>query len=63
MKTTNLFIIINDETLNTVKGAGGKTAKFKTEADADKAVSGKLESWSVFNMHFIHKFINHKVIS
>ena len=61
MKTTDLFIIINDETLETVKRLGGKTAKFETEADAYSVTSVTLESWSVVRIAFSHRFIGHTV--
>ena len=58
LKTTNLFILINDETLETMK-EDEKTMKFETESDADKYASSKIESWSTCHIHFLHKFINH----
>ena len=61
MKTTDLFIVINDETLNTMKGADGKTAKFKTEKEADDVAATKLESWSIARIAFTHRFIGHTV--
>lgn len=61
MKTTDLFIVINDDTLNTMKGKDGKTAKFKTDLDADNEAAGKLESWSVVRINFVHRFISHTV--
>jgi hypothetical protein len=60
MKTTNLFIVINEESLNTMKGKGGKTAKFKTEKDADEAASGRLNLWTVVKIHFKHEFKAHE---
>ena len=43
MKDTNIFIVINDRTLNTMKGFGGRTAKFKTKEQADDKAATKLE--------------------
>ena len=61
MKTTKLFIVLNEETLNTMKGKGGKTAKFKTEKEADEAASEKLMMWTTVSVHFNHKWLNHTV--
>jgi len=56
---TELYIVINEETLNTLKGKGGKTAKFTTREQADSFASERLEMWSVSKIHFKHKWINH----
>ena len=56
---TELYIVINEETLNTLKGKGGKTAKFTTREQADSFASERLEMWSVSKIHFKHKWITH----
>lgn len=56
---TELYIVINEETLNTLKGKGGKTAKFTTREQADSFASERLEMWSVSKIHFKHKWIDH----
>lgn len=61
LETTNLWIVINEETLNTMKGKGGKTAKFKTEEEANMAAGEKLNMWVTVKIHFIHKFLQHSV--
>ena len=61
MKTTKLFVVLNEETLNTMKGFGGKTAKFATEEQADRVASESLYFWTVVEVHFIHKWIQHTV--
>lgn len=61
METTKLFIVLNEENLNTMKGKGGKTAKFATEAEANMVAAGKLNIWCVVKIHFNHKWLNHKV--
>ena len=61
MKTTRLFVVLNEETLNTMKGKGGKTAKFKTRKEANEAASEKLALWSTVSVFFNHEFINHTV--
>ena len=61
MKETNLFIVLNEDTLNTLKGKGNKTAKFETEEEANMFAGGKLEAWTVVKVHFKHRFINHEV--
>jgi hypothetical protein len=63
MRTTNLYVIINDETLQTVWGVNSEghsaVAKFHSEGEADTFASTFLESWSVVHIHFIHKHIHH----
>ena len=59
MKTTKLFIVINEETLLTAKGKGNKTAKFETEEQANDWASQRLEVWRVFKVHFKHEHIQH----
>ena len=61
MKTTELFIVIDEATLLTAKGKQNKTAKFRTEKEADEWASQRLEMWSVFKVHFNHKFIEHTI--
>tara|TARA_B110000285_G_scaffold211616_1_gene254453 strand:- start:322 stop:510 length:189 start_codon:yes stop_codon:yes gene_type:complete len=61
MKTTKLFVVLDEETLNTMKGFGGKTAKFETEEEADKVASESLGVWTVVKVHFTHGFIHHTV--
>ncbi len=61
MKFTNLFIVLNEETLNTMKGKGGKTAKFYTEEEANVKANAKLNMWSVIQIQFHHEFLNHTV--
>jgi len=60
-KETKLFVVLNEETLNTMKGKGGKTAKFNTEEEANTEAGGKLNMWVVVKVHFNHKWIQHKV--
>lgn len=64
MKHTNLFIVINLRTLNTVKIAGGKTAKFRSKEQAEdeankRYLKGQLEIWSVVPVKFNHDYIQH----
>ena len=61
MKTTKLFVVLNEETLNTMKGKGGKTAKFETEQEANNAAAKKLNMWCVVKVHFNHEWLNHTV--
>jgi hypothetical protein len=56
---TDLFIVLNEETLNTLKGKGNKTAKFATAMEADDFASTKLNLWCVVKVCFNHPFINH----
>ena len=62
MKTTKLFVVLNEETLNTMKGKDGKTAKFATQEGADMAAACRLLSmWTVVEVHFTHRFLHHTV--
>lgn len=60
MKYTDLFIVINERTLNTMKGFGGKTAKFKTMEQAIEVAQKKLDIFSIHPVTFQHEFIQHK---
>jgi hypothetical protein len=60
-KNTNIWIVLNEETLNTMKGKHGKTAKFKTEKEANQKAASKLEMWVCVNVHFNHRWINHTI--
>ena len=59
LNITNLWVILNEETLNTMKGKGGKTAKFTTRAEANEKASKKLNIWIAVNVHFKHKSTKH----
>jgi hypothetical protein len=63
MRTTNLYIIINDETLQTVirknKEGRNEIATFHSEGEADTFASSRLDSWSVCHINFNHRFIHH----
>jgi len=61
MKTTKLFVVLNQETLNTMKGKGGKTARFETEQEANRVASEKLNMWCVVKVHFNHEWLQHTV--
>lgn len=60
-ENTNIWIVINEHTLNTMKGKHGRTAKFLTEAEANEKAASKLELWACININFNHKWINHKI--
>jgi hypothetical protein len=62
MKTQEqLFVVLNEETLNTMKGQGNKTAKFNTYEEANMAAAEKLNMWCVVEVYFNHKFLQHTV--
>tara|TARA_R110000796_G_scaffold110458_1_gene221982 strand:- start:1330 stop:1518 length:189 start_codon:yes stop_codon:yes gene_type:complete len=61
MKETNLFIVLDEDSLNTLKGKDNKTKKFQTEEEANMFAGGRLEVWTVVKVHFQHRFINHEV--
>lgn len=61
MRETNLFIVLDEHSLNTLKGKDNKTKKFQTEREANMFAGGRLEVWTVVHVHFIHRFINHEV--
>ena len=62
MKTTELFIVIDEATLKTrLDEETNEVAKFRTEKEADEWASQRLEMWSVFKVHFNHKFIEHTI--
>lgn len=61
LKETNIWIVLNEDTLNTMKGKGGKTAKFSTKEDANMVAAGKLNMWVCIHVNFNHEFLNHKL--
>ena len=61
MKTTKLFIVIDEEKLLTAKGKNKKTAKFETEEQANQWASQRLNLWCVVKIHFNDEWIQHKV--
>ena len=63
LRTTELFIVIDEEKLLTAKGKGNKTAKFETEEQADEWASGRLNVWCVVKIHFKHEWVQHKTIN
>jgi len=59
---TNLWIIVDEETLNTMKIPNGlETAKFATKEEANMAAAEILNVWVAVSIHFNHKFLQHKV--
>ena len=60
-KTTKLFVVLNEETLEIMKDKNGKAQKFKTEKEADDSeAAGRLDMWTAVSVHFIHRFIHHE---
>lgn len=60
LRTTKLFIVIDEEKLLTAKKSN-KTAKFETEEQANEWASGRLNLWCVVKIHFKHEWIEHKI--
>jgi len=61
MRTTKLFIVIDEYKLETSKHEDGTIAKFETENQANDWACGRLEVWQVFKVHFQHEWIQHKI--
>ena len=61
MKNTKLFVVLNEETLNTMKGKSGWTAKFETKEEANMAAAEKLNMWVVVKVAFEHKYLQHRI--
>jgi hypothetical protein len=62
MKTTELFIVIDEATLQTkINKKTKKVAKFKTKQDAEEWACQEVEMWKVVKIHFTHSFIEHKL--
>lgn len=60
MKTTKLFIVIDEEKLEVSKDVNnGKPLKFETEEQANDWASRNCEVWKVFKVHFKHEHIQH----
>jgi len=61
LRETKLWVILNEETLETMKDEKGNVQKFETEMDADLEAAGRLEIWVPVRVHFNHRFIQHKL--
>ena len=48
---TKFFIVLDEKTLNTMKGKKNKTAKFSTKEEANWAAAGKLNYWNVIEVN------------
>jgi hypothetical protein len=57
--TTHLYIVIDEEHLETLKGSDGITAQFTDRQEADSFASERLEIWSIKEIFFKHKWIQH----
>ena len=59
LQHTDLFIVLDETTLLTMKGKHKKTAKFKTFEDANWAAAEKLDVWHVIRVKFDHPWVQH----
>ena len=60
-KTTKLFVVLNEETLEIMKDKNGKAQKFKTEKEADDSeAAGRLNMSTAVLVHFRHRFIHYE---
>ena len=57
--TTHLYIVIDEEHLETLKGSDGITAQFTDRQEADSFASERLEIWSIKEIFFKNKWIQH----
>ena len=57
--TTHLYIVIDEEHLETLKGSDGITAQFTDRQEADSFASERLEIWSIKEIFFKHRWIQH----
>jgi hypothetical protein len=58
---TNLFVVLDEETLTAMKDNEGHTAKFDTYEDANEIASQSLNMWSVVHVNFNDTWLQHKV--
>tara|TARA_Y100001963_G_C6559648_1_gene343709 strand:+ start:23 stop:208 length:186 start_codon:yes stop_codon:yes gene_type:complete len=61
MRTTKLFIVIDEENLKVATGKYAKPLKFETEEQANDWASNNCEVWRVFKVHFKHEWIQHTI--
>tara|TARA_R110000787_G_scaffold70091_1_gene155813 strand:- start:12902 stop:13099 length:198 start_codon:yes stop_codon:yes gene_type:complete len=61
LQNTDIWIVLDETTLNTMKGKHGKTAKFKTKEEANNKAAQKLDMWVCVHVNFNHRFLNHKI--
>ena len=62
-KTTKLWVVLNEETLQIERqNVGGKApAKFNTEEQANNWASERLNMWVAVEIFFNHRWLNHQV--
>jgi hypothetical protein len=58
---THLFIVIDEDRLDTMKDEHDNTIKFKTHDEAEEFASNKLGIWTVVEIHFSHPWLQHHV--
>jgi hypothetical protein len=58
-KETNVFLILDETTLEIVKGDDNQALKFSTQDEANEFASGRLDVWDVINSCFIHRRVQH----
>tara|TARA_R110002153_G_scaffold250565_7_gene407367 strand:- start:102 stop:296 length:195 start_codon:yes stop_codon:yes gene_type:complete len=61
LRVTKLWIVVDEESLTTMKTKDGLPAKFANEEEANMAASEKLNLWATILIHFNHKFLQHTV--
>ena len=60
MRNTNIFVILDEETLEVLKNKHGIARKFRSGKKANEFAAERLEMWAILHLHFNHKFIQHK---
>jgi hypothetical protein len=58
---TNVWIIVDEEDLKVVKAkCGSEALTFRTPEEANAYACQRLNMWSVFHIHFNHRWLQHK---
>lgn len=59
-KKTEIYVVLNEQSLETLKNEKGDVLKFKSEKDANEYASYRLHLWTVVKCNFIDHLVYHK---
>ena len=59
-KTTHVFAVLDEDNLELLKNKNNEVALFKSALDANEFASNNIGLWQVLELHFNHKFVQHK---
>ena len=60
MKTTKVFLILNEQTMRIEVNEFGKARMFETYRTADEWATGELNMFDIVKSHFTHDMLHHE---